>query len=464
MDTDHTHPNDAIGRFWDRYIERLQQQGVKENALRWYVIRSEQYIRAYPDKKLADHTPEDVTAYLMALGRHERITDWQFGQVVDALRHVFCLVDVPWVNQVDWSHWQASAQVLPPHHATIARDRSVAETAAAHAQGGKPALTPVRTKHAAVLRALMTEIRRRSYSIRTEQAYENWVCRFMAFAGNRDPRTLGATEVVSFLQDLAVRANVASSTQNQALNALIFLYDQVLKQPLGDLGAFVRAKRPRRLPVVLTRREVTQLLAQMQGTPWLMAALIYGTGMRLMDCVRLRVQDVDFAYRQIVVRDGKGQKDRVVPLPQSLIEPLTRHLEKTRRLHQDDLEQGLGEVYLPHALARKYPNAAKEWRWQYVFPSGRLSVDPRRKHARRHHIHEKGLQSAVSKAARDAGITKRVNCRALRHSFATHVLEAGYDIRTVQELLFFNDTATTEIYTHVLNRGGQGVVSPLDGL
>jgi hypothetical protein len=211
-DTDPTYPNDAIGRFWDRYIERLQQHGVKENALRWYVIRSEQYLRAYPDKKLADHTPQDVTTYLEALDRHERITDWQFGQVVDALRQLFCLVNVPWVHQVDWSHWQASTHSLPSNHATIARDRSVAETAAANAQDGRPSLAPVRTQHAAMLRALMTEIRRRSYSIRTEQAYENWVCRFIAFAGNRDPCTLGANEVVSFLQDLAVCANVASST------------------------------------------------------------------------------------------------------------------------------------------------------------------------------------------------------------------------------------------------------------
>jgi integron integrase len=226
----------------------------------------------------------------------------------------------------------------------------------------------------------------------------------------------------------------------------------------------MRAKRPQRLPVVLTRTEVAKFLEHMHGTHKLMATLLYGTGMRLMDCMRLRVKDIDFAYHQIVVRDGKGQKDRVVPLQQRLVEPLQQHLETVKRWHQEDVDQGYGSVYMPHALARKYPQAAKEWGWQYVFPSARLSLDPRSGAIRRHHVHENDLQRAVKKAARQAALTKPVNCHALRHSFATHLLENGYDIRTVQELLGHADVPTTMIYTHVLNRGGKGVCSPLDGL
>ncbi|MFN2166746.1 MAG: integron integrase, partial [Anaerolineae bacterium] len=225
-----------------------------------------------------------------------------------------------------------------------------------------------------------------------------------------------------------------------------------------------RAKRPRRLPTVLTHAEVTALLERLSGTQRLMASLLYGTGMRLMECVRLRVQDIDFGYGQITVRNAKGGKDRVVPLPERSTEALRHHLARVRELHQGDLKDGLGEVYLPDALARKYPNAAKDWRWQYCFPSGRLSADPRSGALRRHHLHENGLQKAVNRAAREAGITKRVGTHCLRHSFATHLLQAGYDIRTVQELLGHSDVSTTMIYTHVLNRGGRGVQSPLDAL
>ena len=325
-------------------------------------------------------------------------------------------------------------------------------------------LARVRDTHALSLKKLKVEIRRRGYSIRTEQTYESWVARYFAFVGHADPGALGEAEVMAFLQHLAVDRQVTASTQNQALNALVFLYQHILQQPLGDLDGFVRAKRPQRLPVVLTRTEVTKLLAHMPGTHGLMAALLYGTGMRLMDGIRLRVKDIDFAYHQIVVRDGKGQKDRAVPLPQRLVEPLQQHLDIVKRLHQADLDQGYGAVYLPHALARKYPQAPKEWGWQYVFPSARLAVDPRSGVIRRHHVHENGLQKAVKNAARQAALTKPVNCHSLRHSFATHLLENGYDIRTVQDLLGHADVSTTMIYTHVLNRGGKGVCSPLDGL
>jgi len=290
------------------------------------------------------------------------------------------------------------------------------------------------------------------------------VVRFIAFHQGASPSNLGSEHIVSFLQHLAIRNQVAASTQNQALNAIVFLYKNVLKIPLDDFGDFIRAKRPKQLPVVLSPGEIERLLEHIDGTHSLMASLLYGTGMRLMDCVRLRVKDVDFDYQQIVIRDGKGQKDRVVPLPKRLQTALIKQMNDTYKLHQEDLKKGFGEVYLPNALAKKYPNAAKEWIWQFVFPSGRLSVDPRSGQTRRHHIHENGLQKSVKKAAGKANITKKVNCHTLRHSFATHLLENGYDIRTVQELLGHADVSTTMIYTHVLNQGGQGVQSPLDRL
>lgn len=275
---------------------------------------------------------------------------------------------------------------------------------------------------------------------------------------------LGRGEVIRFLDYLAVERRVAVSTQNQAFNALVFFYNNVLELPLGELGGFKRAKRPRRLPVVLTREEVRRLLAGIDGLHGLMTRLIYGTGMRLMECIRLRVQDIDFDYRQIVIRNAKGAKDRIVPLPGVLIKTMRKHLADVRATHLEDLDQGLGVVYLPDALDRKYPNAAREWIWQYAFPSGRLSVDPRSGRTRRHHIHENSLQKVVKLAAQAAAVSKKVSTHTLRHSFATHLLESGYDIRTVQELLGHADVSTTMIYTHVLNRGGKGVQSPLDKL
>lgn len=268
--------------------------------------------------------------------------------------------------------------------------------------------------------------------------------------------------VEAFLSDLAVRGKVSASTQNQAKSALLFLYREVLGIDLPWLDGVTQAKVSRRLPVVLTVDEVQQVLAGMTGTVGLMGRLLYGTGMRLMECVRLRVKDIDFARLEILVRDGKGGKDRVTMLPKSLAAPLQAHLLNVRALHKEDLAQGYGEVYLPYALERKYPNAGREWGWQYVFPSVKLSADPRSNKTRRHHLDEKGLQRAVKQAVRDAGLVKPVTPHTLRHSFATHLLEGGYDIRTVQELLGHSDVSTTMIYTHVLNKGGRGVVSPLD--
>ena len=313
-----------------------------------------------------------------------------------------------------------------------------------------------------LLDRLRAEIRLRHYSIRTEEAYADWARRFILFHGKRHPAQLGAEEVRDFLSHLAVERNVSASTQNQAKSALLFLYKEVLGIELPWLDEVISAKQAKRLPVVLTQTEVRRLLGGTSGTSGLIVALLYGTGMRLLEGLRLRVKDVEFTRREIIVREGKGNKDRVTVLPENLILPLQAHLEKVKALHARDLEAGLGEVYLPDALAVKYRNAAKSWGWQYVFPSSVRSIDPRSGAARRHHVHEHSVQRAVREAARVAGIHKPVTPHVLRHSFATHLLQAGYDIRTVQELLGHKDVATTMIYTHVLNKGGRGVVSPLD--
>ncbi|HZI20050.1 MAG TPA: integron integrase [Pyrinomonadaceae bacterium] len=306
-------------------------------------------------------------------------------------------------------------------------------------------------------------LRARHYSIRTEEAYVRWIREYIIFFGKRHPDEMGAGEVSAFVSHLAVRRDVAASTQNQALSALLFLYREVLGRQVEWVDEVVRAKRPRRLPVVFTREEVRAVLGHLRPEAWLMASLLYGSGLRLMECVRLRVKDVDAARLQLVVRDGKGGKDRVTVLPPSLVEPLGRQLERVRALHEMDVREGFGRVHLPHALARKYANAARELCWQYVFPARRRSLDPRTGEERRHHLAETALQKALREAVRRAGVTKPGSCHTLRHSFATHLLEDGYDIRTIQELLGHADVSTTMIYTHVLGRGGRGVRSPLEG-
>jgi integron integrase len=319
-----------------------------------------------------------------------------------------------------------------------------------------PALRP------RLLDRVRAALRARHYSRRTEEAYVAWIRRYIVFHGKRHPVDMGAVEVTGFLTSLAVEGRVAASTQNQALSALLFLYRDILEVDLPWLDDIVRAKRPVRLPVVLTREEVRALLGRLEGTPRLMACLLYGAGLRVLECCRLRVQDVDFATNQLVVRGGKGDKDRVTMLPAMIKTDLAAHLEAGRAQHVDDLAVGAGWVELPYALTRKYPNAGREWVWQWLFPATRFYRDRATEQLRRHHLHETVLQRAVKDAARHAGLAKRATPHALRHSFATHLLEDGHDIRTVQELLGHRDVSTTMIYTHVLNRGPAAVRSPAD--
>jgi integron integrase len=307
-------------------------------------------------------------------------------------------------------------------------------------------------------------IRRRHYSDRNEKAYVHWIKRYIFFHNKRHPLEMAESEIAQFLSGLATEGRVSASTQNQALNAILFLYNEVLSKKIGLIDGVVRAKRPQRLPVVLTKEEVKKVLDRMNGTPRLMGILLYGAGLRLMECCRLRIKDIDFTRNEVVVRSGKGNKDRYTMLPSAVRDSLIQHLRGVKSQHDEDLEHGLGRVSLPNALDRKYPNAGTEWGWQWVFPATSHYTDRSTGEQRRHHLHESVLQRAFKEARLKAGVFKPAGCHSLRHSFATHLLENGYDIRTVQELLGHNDVTTTMVYTHVLNRGGKGVRSPADGL
>ena len=462
---------EEIRSFWHRYTEMVRNSGIKTPFDTWMVRRAEHYIAAHPDHRLADQTPAEVDAYLADLARNPALKGWQFRQAVDAIRMLFVLAGVQWLEQVDWQQWRDSARALGRDHTTVAQDyRRVPavgprgdpldQSGGAGEVAEGPGLegdsfAAIRQAHGRLLDRVAALIRGRGLATRTEQTYVHWIMRFIRFLGNRDPTGIGAAEVAAFLEQLASVGMVSASTQNLALNSLVFLYREVLRREDLDLDEFARARRRRRLPTVLTHAEVAQLLAQLTGTERLMVSLMYGTGMRLMECVRLRVQDIEFVHNQIVVRNARGEKDRVVPLPVGTADELRAHLARVRELHRADLKRGLGDGYVPEALARKFPYAAKDWGWQYVFPSGRVSADPRSGVLRRHHLHETSLQKAVNRAAREAGIAKRVGTHTLRHSFATHLLMGGYDIHTVQELLGHAEVATTMIYTHVLNRGGK---------
>ena len=452
--------DDSVSRFWDKYIEKTVSYNVPERARRWYVRHIESFIRAHEGRRINQLRASDIDTYLNSKGRNPGMQDWRFRQIVDALRILYIdIVKTDWANDFEWQHWLDDSRDLETDHTTIAR--IIDGDHFNYKQSGVVAACHDRFPQ--LLDRIVAEIRVRQYAVKTEESYLNWACRFIQFSKFQQQDDIQPSAISPYLEHLAIRRNVSVSTQKQALNALIFMFRHVLKIKPEEHLDYVHAKQPKRLPVVLTRDEVKILLASIDNpVHQLITCLLYGAGMRLMEALRLRICDVDFGYHQITVRNGKGKKDRVVPLPDRLIEGLQGHITRVGQLHEEDLKAGFGEVHLPYALSRKYKNAAKELRWQYVFPSVKLSADPRSGSIKRHHLHESNIQKSVKKSADYLKITKKVNCHTFRHSFATHLLEAGNDIRTVQELLGHANVSTTMIYTHVLNKGGQGVRSPLD--
>ena len=451
---------------WQVYLSAMLDRNIPERARPWYARQLKAFIANLQALgiSLEAVSGDDVVRYLRLKGADQSLKAWQYVQCVDALEIYFVdVLNPPWLAGIDWPYWKGAANALSADHPTIARESS------SRASSTSSRLPSLEAGYLPSIQSLIEAIRLRHFSIRTEQTYVHWVERLLRYCQGRAVEQIREAEVESFLSDLALQRNVSPSTQNLALTSIAFFFREVLQRPLEGME-FARAKRARRLPVVLSPLEVKSLLNNMSGIYQLMAGLMYGSGMRLMECIRLRVKDVDFHYSQLTVRDGKGNKDRVVPLPQRYSEILQTHLASVQVIHQSDLKDeslgpNRGEVFLPYALAKKYPSAASEWAWQYVFPSSRLSRDPRSGVTRRHHLHENSLQKAIKKAATNAGIPKQVNSHALRHSFATHLLEAGTDIRTVQELLGHADVSTTMIYTHVLNRPGMPPVqSPADRL
>jgi len=506
---------------WETFKKAVQKSGVYGKFAPYYLLWARSFAKEIqPTKSLLKANQSDVNKFLEKLGK-TRMQTWQIFQAQDALRILFQEVlhinfscpysrenppkqDSPisqGSSQPEHQHPNKAGKMCPMRlapqapeakipgeniqnktpareNATLFRNPDIKEKAnRSTAQGSympfsgdspHPADSCVNSNisgkmgYRKYLEQLSKTIRVRHYSIRTEEAYSGWVERFAAFNQYRNPEMFGPEAVSKFLEYLAVNRKVSASTQNQALNGILFFFNEVLRKPFSEPIEFPRAKRPQRLPTALSRPQVRALLHALDGTYALMAGLIYGSGMRLMECLRLRVKDVNFPENHLLIRGGKGAKDRVTTLPQKYQAQLQNHLSRVKELHEKDLRDGLGEVSLPFALAQKYHSAAAAWDWQYVFPSARLSVDPDSRKVRRHHAHENSLQKAVKEAARKAKLPSTVCVHTLRHSFATHLLEAGYDIRTIQELLGHSDVATTMIYTHILNRPGIAVKSPAD--
>lgn len=425
-------------QFWKSYENCLVKQQVQPQQICYYVNWCQQFVRFLGSLPLTACQPQHVSAFLDNLRNDKTTKNWRYSQARTALWHLFRDH-----LQISWAVGKATTRSLPPAE-------------------GNPSTKNLSSAHQETLNNLRSTLIGRQYAKRTISAYLDWASRFLHHYPHRKIADLDATSVKTYLSFLAEEHNVAVNTQKQALNALLFLFQEAEDRPLGDFSDFARAKKPIKVPVVLSREEVSALLRELQPPFSLLANLLYGSGMRLMEVIRLRIKDVDFAQGQILVRDGKGRKDRLTMLPEVCREPLKTQIAAARLIHVDDLNRNYGEVWLPAALSKKYPAAGRDWRWQYVFPATRISVDPESGKVRRHHFDESTVQRAVREAARSCGLSKTVTPHTLRHSFATHLLESGYDIRTVQELLGHADVSTTMIYTHVLNKPGLAVKSPVD--
>jgi integron integrase len=454
------------------YFDVLAEAGVAERQHSFYAHWVRQFFNRNPGRSRRSLGVAEMARFLGELRRDSSMNDWQVEQARTALilyyeqfrgialRDLSVLdapADPPETAGEEAVKEGAALDRIIPHPREVEKISSIPAPKHEAARGQRADMTALRE---AVLNALRTE----HYALKTEKTYWQWTRAFVGYHHGKKPSEMGAAEIHAFLSHLALNRNVAASTQNQALNAIVFLYRKVLKKEVGDFDGFPRARRGKRLPVVCSRSEVQRLLRHVEGVEGLVIRLLYGTGMRISECLRLRVQDISFDRNEIAVRGGKGDKDRRVPFPASLRDELRAQLDWRRELFEADRQQQMHEVELPDALARKYPSAPYEWKWQYVFPADEYSTDPRSGRVRRHHLHEIRIQRAVRKAAEEARIESRITPHSLRHSFATHLLEAGQDIRTVQELLGHSDVKTTMIYTHVLNKGPMGVVSPLDTL
>ena len=454
--------NDELKKqFWNNYLAILSENQVKPSSHRWYICHCEHFINSNRRIRLKQHTKQTLSKYLNKL-LHQKTTDaWQKRQAIYAIQLLFRSIQSQLYKDIDWDYWKASVSDQSEefesnyrrNHQIGGIDHSFNKVSDAGRAKLKPILDQTRLA-----------IRRLNYSIRTEQSYVDWLLRFLIFHQSVSKQSLNEDHIVAFIEYLAVRREVAPATQAAALNAIVFYFKKVRKQEIGDFSDFVRAKKKHKMPVVLTQREIAQLLSELSGVYFLVGSLMYGCGLRIMEAVSLRVQDLDFGYQQVVVRESKGNKERVVPLPVKLITPLKSHLEAIRNQHREDLNNAYGSVYLPSLVGNKFRPSSKDWLWQYVFPSLKLSVDPNSALVHRHHINETAVQRQVKKTGIKLGIQKRVTCHTLRHSFATHLLERGMDIRSIQEMLGHVDVSTTMIYTHVAKFAEMKATSPLDFL